>query len=128
MNQLEYLKQYTTVVADTGDFHQLAQYQPQDATTNPSLILKAVQKPEYAPLLAQTVAQVGTRAQSALYAARLSDSIANNLEADRTAVSGVNLDEEAAKLIQYQQAYQASAKMLQIAQNIFDNLIQSMGR
>ncbi len=56
MNQLEALKQYTTVVADTGDFHQLAQFQPQDATTNPSLILKAVQKPEYAPLLAETVA------------------------------------------------------------------------
>ena len=56
MNQLEALKQYTTVVADTGDFHQLAQFQPRDATTNPSLILKAVQKPEYAPLLAQTVA------------------------------------------------------------------------
>ena len=74
------------------------------------------------------MAQVGTRAQSALYAARLSDSIANNLEADRTAVSGVNLDEEAAKLIQYQQAYQASAKMLQIAQTIFDNLISTMGR
>ena len=74
------------------------------------------------------MAQVGTRAQSALYAADLSNSIAHNLEADRTAVSGVNLDEEAAKLIQYQQAYQASAKMLQIAQNIFDNLIQSMGR
>jgi transaldolase len=43
------------VVADTGDFHQLAQFHPQDATTNPSLILKAVQKPEYAPLLQQTV-------------------------------------------------------------------------
>ena len=56
MNQLEALKQYTTVVADTGDFHQLAQFRPQDATTNPSLILKAVQKPDYAPLLAQTVA------------------------------------------------------------------------
>jgi transaldolase len=56
MNQLEALKQFTTVVADTGDFHQLAQFRPQDATTNPSLILKAVQKPEYAPLLAQTVA------------------------------------------------------------------------
>jgi transaldolase len=56
MNQLEALKQYTTVVADTGDFHQLAQFQPQDATTNPSLILKAVQKTEYAPLLAQAVA------------------------------------------------------------------------
>lgn len=38
MNQLEQLKQYTTVVADTGDFQQIAQYQPQDATTNPSLI------------------------------------------------------------------------------------------
>jgi transaldolase len=56
MNQLEALKQYTTVVADTGDFHQLAQFHPQDATTNPSLILKAVQKPEYAPLLQQVVA------------------------------------------------------------------------
>ena len=56
MNQLDILKQHTTVVADTGDFHQLAQFRPQDATTNPSLILKAVQKPEYAPLLAQTVA------------------------------------------------------------------------
>ncbi|KAF5304308.1 hypothetical protein FQR65_LT08000 [Abscondita terminalis] len=55
MTQLDALKALTTVVADTGDFHQLAQYQPQDATTNPSLILKAVQKPEYAPLLAQTV-------------------------------------------------------------------------
>jgi transaldolase len=56
MNQLEALKQFTTVVADTGDFKQLAQFQPQDATTNPSLILKAVQKPEYAPLMAEAVA------------------------------------------------------------------------
>ena len=57
MNQLDALKQVTTVVADTGDFRQLAQFQPQDATTNPSLILKAVQKAEYAPLLKETVAQ-----------------------------------------------------------------------
>ena len=56
MNQLDALKQFTTVVADTGDFKQLAQFQPQDATTNPSLILKAVQKPEYAPLLADAMA------------------------------------------------------------------------
>ena len=56
MSQLDTLKQYTTVVADTGDFHQLAQFKPQDATTNPSLILKAVQMPDYAPLLTQTVA------------------------------------------------------------------------
>jgi transaldolase len=61
MNQLEALKQFTTVVADTGDFRQLAQYRPQDATTNPSLILKAVQKPEYAPLLRDTMSRFGNR-------------------------------------------------------------------
>lgn len=57
MNQLDALKQFTTVVADTGDFKQLDAFKPQDATTNPSLILKAVQKPEYQPLLAETMAR-----------------------------------------------------------------------
>jgi transaldolase len=61
MNQLDALKQFTTVVADTGDFLQIAQFKPRDATTNPSLILKAVQKPDYAPLLAQTLARFGER-------------------------------------------------------------------
>ncbi len=55
MNQLEQLKQYTTVVADTGDFQTMEVFKPHDATTNPSLILKAVQKPEYRPLLEETV-------------------------------------------------------------------------
>jgi transaldolase len=54
MNQLEQLKQYTTIVADTGDFQSIEAYSPQDATTNPSLILKAVQKDEYRPLLEQS--------------------------------------------------------------------------
>ena len=62
MNQLEALKQFTTVVADTGNFKQLAQFKPQDATTNPSLILKAVQKADYQPLLAETVNRFKTRA------------------------------------------------------------------
>jgi transaldolase len=57
MNRLDQLKQYTTVVADTGNFKQLAAFAPRDATTNPSLILKAVQQPDYAPLLAETVAR-----------------------------------------------------------------------
>lgn len=57
MNQLEQLKQFTTVVADTGDFQSMQAYTPRDATTNPSLILKAVQKPEYQPLLTQAVQQ-----------------------------------------------------------------------
>ena len=56
MNQLEQLKAHTTVVADTGNFLQLAQFAPRDATTNPSLILKAVQSPDYAPLLKEAVA------------------------------------------------------------------------
>ena len=56
MNQLDQLKTFTTVVADTGNFKQLAQFAPRDATTNPSLILKAVQQADYAPLLADTVA------------------------------------------------------------------------
>ena len=55
MNTLDQLKQYTTVVSDTGDFQSIAQFLPQDATTNPSLILKAVQKPEYQPLFESTV-------------------------------------------------------------------------
>jgi flagellar hook-associated protein 1 FlgK len=77
---------------------------------------------------ASLISQIGIRTQSANYAATVSSSIATNLEKDRAGVSGVNLDEEAAKLLQYQQAYQASAKMIQIAQNIFDTLIQGLGR
>jgi len=57
MNQLDQLKQFTTVVADTGDFESIRQFSPQDATTNPSLIFKAVSQPEYAPLLDQAVAE-----------------------------------------------------------------------
>jgi transaldolase len=54
-NQLEQLKQYTVVVADTGDFESMREYQPQDATTNPSLILKAAQQEHYAPLVDSAV-------------------------------------------------------------------------
>lgn len=56
MSQLESLKQYTKVVADTGDFQSIKAFQPQDATTNPSLILAAAEKPEYAHLLDKAVA------------------------------------------------------------------------
>ena len=55
MNQLEQLRQYTTVVADTGDFQTMKAFAPRDATTNPSLILKAVQKDDYKPLLENAV-------------------------------------------------------------------------
>ena len=61
MNQLEQLKQFTTIVADTGDFQSIKAFAPRDATTNPSLILKAVQKDEYRPLLEQAVQKHGAR-------------------------------------------------------------------
>lgn len=75
---------------------------------------------------ASLIAQIGIRTQSANYSAEVSSTIAANLEKDRTSVSGVNLDEEASKLLQYQQAYQAAAKMIQIANSIFDTLLQTM--
>ena len=50
-NQLDQLKKYTTVVADTGDFERMQEFQPQDATTNPSLILKAAQQNSYQSLV-----------------------------------------------------------------------------
>jgi transaldolase len=53
MNKLQQLKSMTTVVADTGDLEAIKQYQPQDATTNPSLVLKAAQMPIYQPLIAE---------------------------------------------------------------------------
>ena len=56
MNTLDQLKQFTTVVADTGDFNSMRAYAPRDATTNPSLILKAVQQEAYKPLFSETVA------------------------------------------------------------------------
>jgi transaldolase len=55
MNQLDQLKSMTTVVADTGDIDAIRQFTPQDATTNPSLLLKASEDPKYAHLLEQSI-------------------------------------------------------------------------
>jgi len=56
LNQLEQLKQFTKVVADTADFESMKEFKPQDATTNPSLVYAATQKPEYAHLLEEVIA------------------------------------------------------------------------
>ena len=77
---------------------------------------------------ASLMTQIGVKVQSAGFSASVSQSIASHTEADRAAVSGVNLDEEAARLLQFQQAYQASAKMLQVAQTVFDTLLQNLPR
>src|SRR5690349_8525503 len=55
MTLLESLKKYTTVVADTGDIESIARYKPQDATTNPSLLYAAAQKPQYAHLVEKSL-------------------------------------------------------------------------
>ena len=55
MNLLEQLRKMTVVVADTGDFEAIAQYKPRDATTNPSLLLKAAQMPDYRRLVEEAI-------------------------------------------------------------------------
>ena len=62
--QLEQLRQYTTVVADTGDIEAIARYKPVDATTNPSLLLKAAELPAYAPLIDQAVTWAQSQSNS----------------------------------------------------------------
>ena len=69
------------------------------------------------------VASIGVRVQSAKSAAALSAGVAAEAELARSAKSGVNLDEEAARLIQYQQSYQAAAKVMQTAQLLLDTII-----
>jgi flagellar hook-associated protein 1 FlgK len=76
---------------------------------------------------ALALSDIGARVQGAQTASDISTAAAEQAELRRSAVSGVNLDEEAARLIQAQQAYQASAKVLQVAQSIFDTLLQAAG-
>ena len=74
---------------------------------------------------ATAMSDIGVRVQSAKSTATISASVAGAAEAARTSSSGVNLDEEAARLIQFQQAYQAAAKVLQIGQSVFQTLLDT---
>jgi flagellar hook-associated protein 1 FlgK len=77
---------------------------------------------------ANLLSQVGLHVQSAQYRVAASEVIADNLTLQNSSVSAVNLDEEAVRLMQFQQAYQASAKILQVAQRVFDTMLQELGR
>ncbi len=77
---------------------------------------------------ARAMADIGVRVQSTRASENISRAVAANAEAVRSSKAGVNLDEEAARLIQYQQGYQAAAKVLQIAQSVFDTLMQVTSR
>jgi flagellar hook-associated protein 1 len=74
---------------------------------------------------ANALADIGVRVQNGKTSAEISDVVAGQAELSRSAQSGVNLDEEAARLIQFQQSYQAAAKMLQVAQSLFDTLLST---
>jgi len=76
MNQLDQLRQFTTVVADTGDFDGIGKYLPQDATTNPSLILQAAQKEQYRAIVDQAVRD---HASSPLHGAGLTESVIDQI-------------------------------------------------
>jgi flagellar hook-associated protein 1 FlgK len=121
-------------VPQTGDTYTVAPnaYPQLDASNAQAMLgLRDLAMFDGGPLTdgyASAIALIGTRVQSAKSSAAVSENIATNLEKERTSVSGVNLDEEAARMIQFQQAYQASGKMMQVAQNIFDTLIDSIGR
>lgn len=76
----------------------------------------------------QLIGNLGVIVQAGQTSANISSSLAADSEQTLSSATGVNLDEEAARLIQYQQSYQASAKVLQVAQSIFDTLLQTAGR
>jgi len=76
---------------------------------------------------AEAMSDIGVRVQGAQTTAKMSAAVAADAESARSAKAGVNLDEEAARLIQFQQSYQAAAKMLQVAQSVFDTLLQVTG-
>jgi flagellar hook-associated protein 1 FlgK len=77
---------------------------------------------------ASSMSEIGSRVQGATYLSGVSVSVAADAEAARSGQAGVNIDEEAARLMQYQQGYQAAAKVLQTAQTIFDELMRIAAR
>ena len=107
----------------TGDIVTLQSFQATADTRTP--LLSGV---PLSDAYATALAAVGTSVQSGKSAAALSGAIASDAQTAATSAAGVNLDEEAAHLLQYQQSYQASAKILQVAQAVFDTLLQTVSR
>ncbi len=77
---------------------------------------------------ASSMSEIGSRVQSATYLSSVSTTVATNAEASRAGQAGVNLDEEASRLMQFQQGYQAAAKVMQTAQTLFDELMRIAAR
>jgi flagellar hook-associated protein 1 FlgK len=77
---------------------------------------------------ASAMSEMGVRVQGARVASEVSVSVSARAELNRSSVSGVSLDEEAARLLAFQQSYQAAAKVIQAAQNVFDTLLSIADR
>ncbi len=96
---------------------------------NARALLELADKPlvdgySYNSAFSQLLSDVGVRTQAAQASASLSEQVLADARSARAEVSGVNLDEEAARLLQYQQAYQAAAKLMATAQSMFDTVMQ----
>ena len=118
----------------SGDAFTVAQTAHPEASNGNALALAALRDERLVggqtitDAYASTMAGIGVRVQGARSAADISQGVAAAAEAQRTSQTGVNLDEEAARLLQFQQSYQAAAKVLQVAQTLFDTLLQTTGR
>jgi flagellar hook-associated protein 1 FlgK len=80
----------------------------------------------YQDLYGSLIEKVGTRTETAVISQQANKAVLDTSISAQSSVSGVNLDEEATKLVQYQQAYQASAQLIRVSQTIFDSLLQSL--
>ena len=87
---------------------------------------RTIEGASYQDKYGQTVEKVGTQAAVAQVNAQSGKAVLDANKETRAGIAGVNLDEEAAKLVQFQQAYQASAQLIRAAQTIFDSLLQSV--
>jgi flagellar hook-associated protein 1 len=121
-------------VPAAGDVFTVAQTQYPASSNGNALALAALRDERFVggetitDAYASVMADVGVGVQGARTAADVSGSVATQARERVSAQTGVNLDEEAARLIQFQQSYQAAAKVLQVAQSVFDTLLQTAGR
>jgi len=121
-------------VPAAGDAFSVAQTAHPEASNGNALALAALRDEglvggqTITDAYAGVMAGIGVRVQGARSAAEISQGVASSAEAQRASEVGVNLDEEAARLLQFQQSYQAAAKVLQVAQSLFDTLLQTAAR
>jgi flagellar hook-associated protein 1 len=121
-------------VPAAGDSFTVAQTANAEASNGNALALAALRDERLVDgqtltdAYASVMAGVGVSVQSARTASEISQGVAANAESRRQSQAAVNLDEEAARLLQFQQSYQAAAKVLQVAQSLFETLLQTTGR